>query len=84
MSRRLRAQGGFTVIEVLVSMMVLGFVVAGATTLMQVVMRQGRGVIERWWQLAKAFEREIEAREELVTIHELNCLWEAFKTIHYL
>jgi transposase InsO family protein len=45
---------------------------------------KGRGVIERWWQLAQAFEREIEAREELVTIHELNRLWEAFKTIHYL
>lgn len=45
---------------------------------------KGRGVIERWWQLAQAFEREIAAREELVTIHELNRLWEAFKTIHYL
>jgi transposase InsO family protein len=45
---------------------------------------KGRGVIERWWQLSQAFEREIDAREELVTIHELNRLWEAFRTIHYL
>jgi len=45
---------------------------------------QGRGVIERWWQLADAFQAEIEAREELCTIHELNCLWEAFRTLRYL
>lgn len=45
---------------------------------------KGRGVIERWWQLAQAFEAEMEKREELVTIHELNRLWEAFRTIHYL
>lgn len=45
---------------------------------------QGRGVIERWWQLADAFQAEIEAREELVTIHELNRLWEAFRTLRYL
>jgi len=45
---------------------------------------KGRGVIERWWQLAQAFEREVAIREELATIHELNRLWEAFKTIHYL
>jgi len=45
---------------------------------------KGRGVIERWWQLSQAFEREIDGREDLVTIHELNRLWDAFRTIHYL
>ena len=45
---------------------------------------QGRGVIERWWQLADAFQVEIEARAELVTIHELNRLWDAFRTLRYL
>jgi transposase InsO family protein len=45
---------------------------------------QGRGVIERWWQLADAFQAEIEGRDELVTIHELNRLWEAFRTLRYL
>ena len=45
---------------------------------------QGRGVIERWWQLADAFQAEIEARDELVTLHELNRLWEAFRTLRYL
>lgn len=45
---------------------------------------QGRGVIERWWQLADAFQAELEARDELVTIHELNRLWEAFRTLRYL
>ncbi len=45
---------------------------------------QGRGVIERWWQLADAFQAEIEARDELLTIHEINRLWEAFRTLRYL
>jgi transposase InsO family protein len=45
---------------------------------------QGRGVIERWWQLADAFQAEVEARDELLTIHELNRLWEAFRTLRYL
>jgi hypothetical protein len=45
---------------------------------------QGRGVIERWWQLADAFQAELDARDELVTIHELNRLWEAFRTLRYL
>lgn len=45
---------------------------------------QGRGVIERWWQLADAFQAEIEAKDELVTLHELNRLWEAFRTLRYL
>lgn len=47
LSDRLRRQDGFTVVEVLVAMAVLGIVVAGALTMMQVVMRQGRGVLER-------------------------------------
>jgi len=45
---------------------------------------QGRGVIERWWQLADAFQAEVEARDELLTIHELNRFWEAFRTLRYL
>lgn len=45
---------------------------------------QGRGVIERWWQLADAFQAEIEAQEELLSIHELNRLWESFRTFRYL
>ncbi len=45
---------------------------------------QGRGVIERWWQLADAFIAELEAQGELVTLHELNRLWEAFRTLRYL
>jgi putative transposase len=45
---------------------------------------QGRGVIERWWQLAGAFEDEVRARPELLTLHELNALWEAFCHQRYL
>ncbi len=45
---------------------------------------QGRGVIERWWQLADAFQAEIEAQAELCTLPELNRLWEAFRTLRYL
>ena len=45
---------------------------------------QGRGVIERWWQLADAFQAEIEAQTELCSIHELNRLWESFRTLRYL
>ena len=45
---------------------------------------QGRGVIERWWQLADAFQHEVEAQPELPTIHELNRLWDAFRTFRYL
>lgn len=45
---------------------------------------QGRGVIERWWQLADAFIAEVEAQGELVTIHEINRLWEAFRTLRYV
>jgi prepilin-type N-terminal cleavage/methylation domain-containing protein len=44
---RARDERGFTVIELLVSMMILGIVVAGAATMMQVVLRQSRGTVER-------------------------------------
>lgn len=40
---------------------------------------QGRGVIEKWWQVCIEFETEMERREELVDIHELNRLWEAWQ-----
>jgi prepilin-type N-terminal cleavage/methylation domain-containing protein len=45
--RRAKAQAGFTVVEVLVAMAVLGVVAVGAMTLIEVVMRQGRGIIDR-------------------------------------
>lgn len=45
---------------------------------------QGRGVIERWWQLADAFQVEVEALPQLCTLPELNRLWEAFRTLRYL
>jgi transposase InsO family protein len=44
---------------------------------------QGRGVIERWWQLAEAFEAEVGARPELLTLPELNRLWEAWRELRY-
>jgi putative transposase len=44
---------------------------------------QGRGVIEKWWQVIKAFESEIRLREELITLHELNRLWEAYRELRY-
>jgi prepilin-type N-terminal cleavage/methylation domain-containing protein len=47
MSRRGRGQEGFTVVELLVAMLVLGIVLTGALTMVQVVMRQSRGVIQR-------------------------------------
>lgn len=40
---------------------------------------QGRGVIEKWWQVCIEFETEMERREELVDIHEMNRLWEAWQ-----
>jgi prepilin-type N-terminal cleavage/methylation domain-containing protein len=45
--RRARTQGGFTVVEMLVAMMVLSIVAVGAMTFIEVVMRQSRGVIDR-------------------------------------
>jgi transposase InsO family protein len=44
---------------------------------------QGRGVIERWWQLADAFIAEVRTREQPYTLHELNRLWEAFRELRY-
>ncbi len=44
---------------------------------------QGRGVIERWWQVAGQFESEVELREQLLSIHELNRMWEAYKELRY-
>lgn len=44
---------------------------------------QGRGVIERWWQVVHGFESEVDQREELLTIHELNRLWEAYRELRY-
>jgi prepilin-type N-terminal cleavage/methylation domain-containing protein len=45
--RRLRSQSGFTTIELLITVALLGIVVAGASTMIEVLMRQGRGVFER-------------------------------------
>ena len=44
---------------------------------------QGRGVIERWWQSANEFEAEVEVRDELLDLHELNRFWEAWKNERY-
>lgn len=44
---------------------------------------QGRGVIEKWWQVIKQFEDEVRLRDELLTIHELNRLWEAYRELRY-
>lgn len=45
---------------------------------------QGRGVIEAWWRIANAFESEVALLEELITLHELNRLWEAFRELRYI
>jgi len=45
---------------------------------------EGRGVIERWWQVANDFEDEVRVRSELLTIHELNRFWEAWRQERYL
>jgi len=44
---------------------------------------QGRGVIERWWQEADQFEAEVRRLDALLTIHELNNRWEAYREIRY-
>jgi len=44
---------------------------------------QGRGVIEKWWQMVQAFESEVEIRQELLTLHEINRLWEAYRELRY-
>jgi len=44
---------------------------------------QGRGVIEKWWQVIAPFEAEVAAREELLGLHELNAFWEAYREERY-
>jgi hypothetical protein len=44
---------------------------------------EGRGLIERWWQLAQQFESEVEARGEILPLPELNGFWEAFREQRY-
>ncbi len=44
---------------------------------------EGRGLIERWWQLLDEFEEEVRALGRLLTIHELNTYWEAFRERRY-
>jgi hypothetical protein len=44
---------------------------------------QGRGLIERWWQLAGQFEAEVALYPDPPTLHELNRLWEAFREERY-
>jgi putative transposase len=45
---------------------------------------KGRGVIERWWQLLKEFEAEVAKLGRLLTIHELNRHWEAYRELNYI
>lgn len=45
---------------------------------------EGRGVIERWWQVADQFEEEVRLYEDPPTLHELNRLWEAYRDRRYL
>lgn len=45
---------------------------------------EGRGVIERWWQVADQFEDEVRLYPEPLTLHELNRLWEAYRDRRYL
>lgn len=44
---------------------------------------QGRGAVERWWQTIEGFEHEVSRRDELLTLHELNRLWEAYRERRY-
>jgi len=44
---------------------------------------QGRGAIERWWQTIEPFEHEVARRDELLTLHELNRFWEAYRERRY-
>ncbi|MDQ3097179.1 MAG: Mu transposase C-terminal domain-containing protein, partial [Chloroflexota bacterium] len=44
---------------------------------------QGRGVIERWWQHADAFLAEVRARQEPLTLHELNLAWQPWCELRY-
>jgi len=44
---------------------------------------EGRGLIERWWQFLEEFEAEVRALDHLLTIHEINVFWEAFRERRY-
>jgi putative transposase len=44
---------------------------------------EGRGLIERWWQLLDEFEEEVRALDRLLSIHELNAYWEPFRESRY-
>jgi len=44
---------------------------------------QGRGVIEKWWQVVIPFEDEVRLRPELLSIHELNVLLESWVDLRY-
>jgi len=44
---------------------------------------EGRGLIERWWQFADEFEAEVRARDQLLTLHEVNRFFEAFREERY-
>lgn len=44
---------------------------------------QGRGLIERWWQVVAQFEDEVRVRDELLTLHDINALWEAYREHRY-
>jgi transposase InsO family protein len=44
---------------------------------------QGRGVIERWWQVIGQFEDEVRLYQEPLTLHELNRAWEAYRELRY-
>ena len=70
-SRR-QDERGFTIVELLVAMMVLGIVVAGAMTMMQVVLRQSRGTVERTdaMQRGRLVARPADARDPLAGLPE--------------
>jgi transposase InsO family protein len=44
---------------------------------------QGRGLIEKWWQVTDAFLAEVQLRAEPYTLNELNRVWEAFRELRY-
>ena len=44
---------------------------------------EGRGLIERWWQVVGQFEAEVRLYSEPLTLHELNRLWEAYRERRY-
>jgi transposase InsO family protein len=44
---------------------------------------EGRGLIEKWWQVIKQFEEEVRLYDRLLPLHELNRLWEAYRELRY-